>query len=324
MTGGQAGSSLLHMGAEENEMNSISRRHLHDELLTRLRDCIIEGELQAGAKIPEKDLCERFGVSRTPLREALKVLAYEGLVILNHNRGSVVKPLSLQDLRHAFPIYGQLEALAGEIACERLGDRELDEIRTLHDRMVTHYKKRDVKGHVAINELIHEKLQIGSGNRNLIQLIRGVSTRIRRARMALIVPVTRLPAAIAEHEQIMTALERREPVQVSRAIRQHIENSFRAIRDTFVEQKDVPARPESAALERRKRPDRFNILSPLAMLVPSSSLEGAGQAMPAPRKAEMLSLSERSELKPHGVSRYGAALSGHRTGFQIRAHSGAP
>jgi DNA-binding GntR family transcriptional regulator len=242
MTDGLAGASSPYPAWEEDEVNSISRRHLHDELLTRLRDCIIEGELRPGAKIPEKQLCERFGVSRTPLREALKVLAYEGLVILNHNRGSLVKPLSLQDLRYAFPIYGQLEALAGEIACERLSNRDIDAIGKLHDRMVAHYKKRDMKGQVAVNELIHEKLQIGSGNRNLVQLIRGVSSRIRRARMALIIPATRLPAAIAEHEQIMTALERREPTQVSRAIRLHIENSFRAIRDAFVEQEIMPVR----------------------------------------------------------------------------------
>ena len=229
----QGSSSLLHPAVEAEGASLISRRHLHDELLIRLRDCIVDGELEPGAKIPEKELCERFGVSRTPLREALKVLAFEGLVILNHNRGAVVKPLTFEDLAHAFPVYTQLEALAGELACEQLSADEIDEIRGLHERMVACYKQRDIRGQVSINEQIHERLQIGSRNRNLVQLLRHVSSRIRRARMAAIIPVTRLPEAIAEHDRIMAALERRDGPLVSRAIRDHLQNTFRALKDAF-------------------------------------------------------------------------------------------
>ena len=94
--------------------DSIARRPLHEELAERLRDLISLGELQPGEKIPEKALCERFGVSRTPLREALKVLASAGTVTLRPNRGAVVSTLTREELDEVFPVMGSLEALAGK------------------------------------------------------------------------------------------------------------------------------------------------------------------------------------------------------------------
>ncbi len=95
----------------------IKRQSLHDELTERLRHLIIEGNLAPGAKLSEKDPCDTFGVSRTPLRETLKVLATEGLVELTPNRGASVARLILSDLGETFPIMGALEAVSGEIAC---------------------------------------------------------------------------------------------------------------------------------------------------------------------------------------------------------------
>lgn len=228
---GETSRSLAYSMMAEVGGSPISRRHLHDELLVRLRDCIIDGELPPGAKIPEKDLCERFGVSRTPLREALKVLAFEGLVILNHNRGSIVKPLTLLDLSQAFPIYARLQALAGELACERLTRDEIAAILNLHERMVGYYEKHDARGRALANEQIHERIQNGSRNRNLIQLIRSISGPIRRARTLLNLPPSRLANDITEHERIMTALERRDAASLSGAIRDHIENTFACVKE---------------------------------------------------------------------------------------------
>ncbi|MEL7544592.1 MAG: GntR family transcriptional regulator, partial [Pseudomonadota bacterium] len=91
----------------------IVRRSLHDELIERMRALITDGSLTPGEKVPEKALCAQFGVSRTPLREALKVLAHEGLVELIPNRGATVARLTVEDLDEVFPIMGALEALAG-------------------------------------------------------------------------------------------------------------------------------------------------------------------------------------------------------------------
>ena len=102
-------------------LTPIKRQSLHDELTSRLRHLIIEGDLPPGEKLSEKDLCAQFDVSRTPLRESLKVLATEGLVQLTPNRGASVSPLTISDLEEAFPIMGALEAVSGELACQLSG-----------------------------------------------------------------------------------------------------------------------------------------------------------------------------------------------------------
>jgi DNA-binding GntR family transcriptional regulator len=221
------------MSMDGEVASPISRRQLHDELLGRLREYIIEGALPDETKIPEKELCERFGVSRTPLREALKVLAFEGLVVLNHNRGAIVKTLSLEDLDEAFPIYGRLEALAGELACQRLSQSEIDRLRALHDAMVTAHSKGNVQSALALNEQIHAGIQTGSGNGNLLQLLSYVSSRVRRARLTLSYSRDALDAAMTDHERMMTALERRDPQRFSDAIREHIENTFKVLKDAW-------------------------------------------------------------------------------------------
>jgi DNA-binding GntR family transcriptional regulator len=120
--------------------DAIVRRSLHDELVERLQRLIIEGDLTPGEKVPEKELCERFNVSRTPMREALKVLANAGLVTLTPNRGASVTEVTVEDLQEVFPVMGALEALSGELACEKISDAELTAVRKLHEDMVGHYK----------------------------------------------------------------------------------------------------------------------------------------------------------------------------------------
>ncbi|HWX05625.1 MAG TPA: GntR family transcriptional regulator, partial [Bradyrhizobium sp.] len=101
---------------------------LHEEVVSRIRAILLDGEITPGARIPERELCERLQISRTPLREALKVLAAEGLVQLLPNRGSRAAKLTDKDVRDLFEVCQGLEALAGELACERITDAEIDEI----------------------------------------------------------------------------------------------------------------------------------------------------------------------------------------------------
>lgn len=225
---------------DEQIYHPISRRHLHDELVARLRDCIISGELRPGTKIPEKELCEKFGVSRTPLREALKVLAYEGMVVLNHNRGAAVSPLAREDLEQAFPIFARLEGLAGELACANLTAEEMAGIRQQHDEMLAHYRRDDYQGHFAANERVHTAIQQGSKNRNLIQLLQRLSSRVARARAQLSPTPEQWARAVAEHEAIMAALEARDGELTAMLLRQHIENIFRSIAETFPPSAEEP------------------------------------------------------------------------------------
>jgi DNA-binding GntR family transcriptional regulator len=220
-----------HIGIADASNLPIARRQLHDELLERLRDLIISCELAPDSKIPEKELCERFGVSRTPLREALKVLAYEGLVVLQPNRGATVSPLTTADLRDVVPIYTRLEALAGELACSHCSDADIEEIRALHEEMVGHYRTRSFKAHFALNEAIHERIHAGAGNPTLFSMLRSMSSRIRRARIYANAIEDRWADAIREHEDIIDALQARQGERLAGLLRSHMENTFESIKD---------------------------------------------------------------------------------------------
>src|ERR1700716_359205 len=160
----------------------ISRLSLHDETVARLRTMITEGHLAPGSRIAERDLCDRFGISRTPLREALKVLASEGLVELLPHRGSRVTRLSAPELRDAFEIVAALEALAGELACQRITDAQVDEIAAVHARMEEHYRRGELTEYFACNQTIHEAINRAAGNPQLTGMYALLSNRVRRAR----------------------------------------------------------------------------------------------------------------------------------------------
>jgi DNA-binding GntR family transcriptional regulator len=211
-------------GAMSDRAGAIVRRHLHDELLTRLRELITDGELPPGAKVPERELCERFGVSRTPLREALKVLAFEGLVTLNPNRGAAVSPLTLSDLIETFPVIGAIEALAGELAAARLTSAELTAIRRLHNKMLQSYKHKDAPSYFAANQAIHEAILAAAGNETLSNLYNSLSGRVNRARYTVKVSDARWAQATAEHVQILEALEARDGEKLGRLLKEHIAN----------------------------------------------------------------------------------------------------
>jgi len=211
----------------------IIRRTLHDELLIRLRAMIIDGDLAPGEKVPEKDLCERFGVSRTPLREALKVLANDGLVTLTPNRGAVIADLTLEDLKEAFPVMGALEALAGEMACANITDSEIARIKELHKKMITHYETRELKPYFQINQQIHEMILAAANNQTLSSLYKSLEGRVRQARYLANMSTSRWTQAVQEHEQMILALEARDGAKLARILKNHLASKFETVNDAF-------------------------------------------------------------------------------------------
>lgn len=207
----------------------IRRRSLHDELTDRLRDLIAEGEIAPGEKISEKALCDRFDVSRTPLREALKVLAKEGLVTLTLHRGATVTPITRDDLAEAFPIMGALEALAGELACKRATTAEIARVAALHRRMRQHYDARERPEYFRLNQEIHAAIAAAARNPTLDLMQRGLSGRVRRARYLANVTQDRWDQAMAEHDEILEALEARDAERMAVLMKQHLEHKLQAV-----------------------------------------------------------------------------------------------
>jgi DNA-binding GntR family transcriptional regulator len=197
---------------------------LHEEVVARLRHLLIEGEIPPGGRVPERDLCVALGISRTPLREALKVLAAEGHVILLPNRGARAAKLTAKDVRDLFDVCEGLEAIAGELAYKRISDDELAEIALLHREMERHYERRDLPQYYRCNRAIHEAIIRAADNPVLSSLYDSVTARIRRARYVAPMPPAHWELALREHEAILNALERRDGSGLSHILRRHLRN----------------------------------------------------------------------------------------------------
>lgn len=200
----------------------LMRRSLHDELLQRLRNMIINGELAPSTKVPERQLCETFGVSRTPLREALKVLAAENLIILAPNRGAVVSPILLEELEEILPVMAALEGLSGMLACRAMSEEEIAEVRALHNELRARYEEGDQKAYFALNRRIHDKILQGARNELLALHYNQVSYRIRRARLITGVSQKLWNQSMLDHEEIITKLEARDEATLPDLLKRHI------------------------------------------------------------------------------------------------------
>lgn len=224
---------------------------LHGAVLTRLRDFIVEGNLAPGSRVPERSLCERFGVSRTPLREALKVLASEGLIELLPNRGARVRQIGPAELVELFDVMGGLEALAGRLACERITPAGYAGIERLHHEMYGHYLRRDLHGYFACNQAIHDRIVAAAGNATLQATYANFAGRLRRVRYSANLDAHhgRWGEAMREHEAILDALHRRAGNELGDILFRHLRNKQRAAAGREAAAAIDPA-PDRAAPER--------------------------------------------------------------------------
>jgi DNA-binding GntR family transcriptional regulator len=205
-----------------NSKQGVDGTMLHEEVVGRVRAMLLEGEIPPGARIPERDLCEKLQISRTPLREALKVLAAEGLVQLLPNRGSRAAKLTDNDMRDLFEVCQGLEALAGELACERITDAEIAAVGATHAAMAQHYQDNDLLQYYRCNRAIHEAIVTAAGNPVLSGLYESVTARIRRARYVTPMTPPRWALALSEHEAILNALQRRDGLGLAHILRAHL------------------------------------------------------------------------------------------------------
>ena len=208
---------------------------LHDEVAARLRSMIVEGELPPGARIPESQLCEAFGVSRTPLREALKVLAAEGLVELLHNRGAIVKRMCVQEVADIFELMAGMEYMTGQLVCQRATDEQVEELQELHARLVDFHRRGRRSDYFRTNQKIHRRIAEVSGNRVLAEMQADFAGKIRRARYMANLQQARWDESVQEHEAFMEALARRDGDVMGQRLRDHMRHTgdvvVRALRD---------------------------------------------------------------------------------------------
>lgn len=226
---------------EEIEQESIARRSLHDEVAGRIRAAIVEGRLPPEERLNERVLCKRYGISRTPLREALKVLASEGLVILHPNRGASVPPLTVEDLDSTVAVMSHIEILVGKLAAERITEDGLEKVVSLHHRMARHRSLGELPLYFQANQTIHSELVRHTRNPALESVYASLNARMLRFRYLANQSDDRWKEAMHEHELILEALLARDGARLGHLLHDHLLNKAEAVRDFIVSEKSIAA-----------------------------------------------------------------------------------
>lgn len=200
----------------------VERQRLHDTVVEHLRNFIVEGALEPGQKLNEREICEMLGISRTPLREALKVLESEGLVDIAPNRGASVSKMSEAEIRETFELMSGLEAFSGELACERITEAEVDEIKALHYAMLACRAQHDLAGYYSRNRAIHDRINLAARNTALRQTYVAINRRLQALRFRSNFEAAKLDRAVDDHGAMIEALEARDGRRLAAILRRHL------------------------------------------------------------------------------------------------------
>lgn len=202
--------------------NGITRRYLHDEVADRLRALILAGELEPRQRLNELELCQRFGTSRTPLREAIKILSAEGVVELLPNRGARVASLSAAEIEDMLRVVAALEALAAKLACARIGDDEVEAIAGDTEAMRDAFEKRDDAAYFSLNRAIHEAIMAAARNAPLSSTYLALSSRVQRMRYTAHKTEAQWVRAMGEHDAMLELLRARDGEALAALMERHI------------------------------------------------------------------------------------------------------
>lgn len=198
---------------------------LRELVFESLREAIISGHLRPGERLMEIQLAEEMGVSRTPVREAIRKLELEGLVVMIPRKGAYVAGLSLKDIVDVFEIRGALEGLAAELAAERINEDELEELERYLVRIAEDIDKGDLEKVVATDTDFHSLLYKASRNQRLSQIINNLREQIQRFRTTSLSYPGRMKAALEEHRKIVEAISERNGELACKLAQEHIANA---------------------------------------------------------------------------------------------------
>jgi Transcriptional regulators len=207
----------------------IRREPLHHSAVAELRAMILAGELPPGSRVPEVQLCEQLGISRTPLREALRVLASEGLVELRPNRGAVVTLIDPNEMAAVFEVMEALEALAAALACQRGTEEEFADLDRLHDQLAALFQAGDRLAYSATNRQIHARIVVMARNPALETTYNGFAAQILRARSLANYDADRWQESLNEHEGFMAALRKRDAAAAGALLAEHSRRTAEAV-----------------------------------------------------------------------------------------------
>jgi DNA-binding GntR family transcriptional regulator len=237
---------------------SINRRYLHDEVAERLRELILSGDLEPRARVNELELSQRFGISRTPLREAIKILATEGLLELLPNRGARVASLSEKEIDEMIEVVAGLEATAADLACRSITDDEIAAIEELHLAMVDAWKRGDEATYFRLNREIHEAIMRASRNGVLQGVYANIAGRIQKTRYMAHKTAEQWRRAVKDHEEMVRLLGARDHNRLAALMRSHVRSKKPVIAASYGKNADAKTGSsgdaEGSTAKPRRRP----------------------------------------------------------------------
>ena len=199
-------------------------QNLHEAIFQKLRLLLVEGKIVPGSKLNERELAESLNVSRTPIREAIRRLAADGLVELIANRGAIALQLSLEDVIHTFNVIADLEGFSGELAANNISDTALSELEALQYEMMASYARRDLSTYYKLNLRIHHLINQAANNPVLAQLFSQVNARIEALRFRSNQDGVKWEKAVEEHQEMLDTLKARDSVRMRRIMVKHVQN----------------------------------------------------------------------------------------------------
>jgi DNA-binding GntR family transcriptional regulator len=218
----------------------VPRRGLHEQAATKLRSLIVRGDLLPGEQLLETNISEALGISRTPLREALKQLASEGLVELQLNRSAVVAPLRREELIELFEAVSAIERCAAELAAIRMTAQDSERLEALQLRIERHHERGELREYFEANQQIHRAIVGLAGNGVLKATHEALLPCVERARFFALSARGRWDESVQEHRQILAAIKLRDAERAGRLLGQHVRRTGEVVADTLMKEKVVP------------------------------------------------------------------------------------
>jgi len=210
-------------------VNLESYKPLRELVLDAIREAIINGTLKPRERLMEIQLAEELGVSRTPIREALRKLELEGFIVMVPRKGAYVADISFKDIADVFEIRAALEALAAGLAAERITDEELEEMERLVAEKAESIANQDMEKLIKVDTLFHEAIYKASRNQRLTSIISNLREQIQRYRTTSLSYPGRMQRSLEEHRSIVEAIQSRDPQIAQQVAREHIENAENSI-----------------------------------------------------------------------------------------------
>lgn len=209
---------------DELKVNINEYLPLRDVVFNTLRQAILKGELEPGERLMEIQLAKRLGVSRTPIREAIRKLELEGLVTMVPRKGAEVAKITEKNLRDVLEVRKALEELAVQLACDRMTEGQLQELKDVLEEFKESIKTKEPTTITEVDVKFHDVIFMSTGNQRLIQILNNLREQMYRYRMEYIKDEKQHAALIKEHEEIIKGIEAKDKDGATETIRGHIDN----------------------------------------------------------------------------------------------------